>query len=139
MQLSKFTDYAFRALIYLGNNNDRLCTVEELARELVTSPHHMKKVIHKLSILGYIESSKGRMGGIRLASKPGDINLGEVLQNTEENLNLYECFQDRGCPLLNGGCRLKGITHRALKSFLEEYSHHTLEQLLESTAKEENE
>lgn len=130
MQISKFTDYAFRALIYLGNNKERLCTVEELARELETSQHHMKKVIHRLSVLGYVEGFKGRSGGLRLAENPVQINLGEVLKKTEENLNLYECFQENQCPLLQGGCRLKGITYLALQKFLEEYSHHTLEELL---------
>lgn len=130
MQISKFTDYAFRALIYLGNNKERLCTVEELARELETSQHHMKKVIHRLSVLGYVEGLKGRSGGLRLAENPVQINLGEVLKKTEENLNLYECFQENQCPLLQGGCRLKGITYLALQKFLEEYSHHTLEELL---------
>lgn len=130
MQISKFTDYAFRALIYLGNNTERLCTVEELSRELETSQHHMKKVIHRLSLLGYVEGLKGRSGGLRLAQHPAQINLGEVLKKTEENLNLYECFQENQCPLLQGGCRLKGITYLALQRFLEEYSHHTLEELL---------
>ena len=130
MQLSKFTDYAFRALIYMGNNRERLCTVEELARELDTSIHHMKKVIHRLSYLGYVDSLKGRGGGLKLALLPEEINLGEVLEKTEENLNLYECFREEGCPLLTGGCRLKGITYGALRSFLEEYSKHTLKELL---------
>lgn len=130
MQISKFTDYAFRALIYLGSHQERLCTVEELSRELETSAHHMKKVIHRLSVLGYVEGLKGRSGGLRLAQKPGEINLGEVLKNTEENLNLYECFYENGCPLLRGGCKLKSITYLALQRFLQEYSHHTLEELL---------
>lgn len=69
MQLSKFTDYAFRALIYLANNRDKLCTVEELAQELNASEHHIKKVIHKLAKTEYIISSKGRGGGLQLDRK----------------------------------------------------------------------
>lgn len=130
MQLSKFTDYAFRALIYLGENKGKLCTVEELARELQTSEHHMKKVVHKLSSLDFILSSKGRGGGLKLGKEPKDINLAEVLKCTEENMNLYVCFQQEYCPLLSGGCRLKNITQDALASFLREYSSYTLEDLL---------
>ena len=62
MQISKFSDYAFRALIYLAQNPDKLCTVEELAEQLQTSPHHMKKVVHKLASSDYVISLKGRTG-----------------------------------------------------------------------------
>ena len=70
MQLSKFSDYSFRALIYLGHKPHILCTVEELAQELHASGHHMKKVVHKLANLGYIQSQKGRNGGLRLRLLP---------------------------------------------------------------------
>ena len=56
MQLSKFTDYAFRVLIYLANNSEKLSTVEELAVELNASEHHIKKVVHKLAKTDFIIS-----------------------------------------------------------------------------------
>ena len=49
MQLSKFTDYSFRALIYLADKKGSLATVEELANALQISEHHLKKIIHKLA------------------------------------------------------------------------------------------
>ena len=130
MQLSKFSDYAFRALIYLANNQEKLCTVEELARELHTSEHHMKKVVHKLASCDYILSLKGRSGGLRLEKEPQEINLGEVLRITEDNMNIFTCFQEDTCPLLNGGCRLKAVSHGALQAFLNKFSEYTLQDLL---------
>ena len=130
MQLSKFSDYSFRALIYLAQNRDRLCTVEELARELDTSEHHMKKVIHKLATHQYITSLKGRGGGLCLSREPKDINLADILKVTEENMNLFVCFQNNSCPLLSANCRLKSITHAALQEFLKKFSDHTLYDLI---------
>lgn len=130
MQISKFSDYAFRALIYLAHNADKLCTVEELAEKLKTSPHHMKKVVHKLASTDYIVSLKGRTGGLRLGLSPAEINLGKVLTFTEENLNLFECFSHTDCPLIAGGCKLKAISHRALSNFIEEFSAYTLADIL---------
>ncbi len=130
MQLSKFSDYSFRALIYLAKNRDRLCTVEELARELETSEHHMKKVVHKLAGCDYILSIKGRGGGLCLGMTPEQINLGEVLKVTEDNLNIFVCFETTECPLLSPGCRLKSISHKALQQFLEEFSRYSLKDLL---------
>ena len=101
MQLSKFSDYSFRALIYLAQHRDQLCTVEELSMNLNTSEQHMKKVIHKLGKTPYVTSIKGRGGGLRLGCEPQEINLGEILKITEDNLNILEmCIRDRSVQLL---------------------------------------
>lgn len=131
MQLSKFTDYAFRALIYLAENNDRLCTVEELAEKLNASEHHIKKVIHRLAKTDYITSIKGRCGGLRLGLKPEEINLGEVLKITEDNLNIVECFnRSSGCPFMESGCKFKKIVSNSLKMFMDEFARYTLKDIL---------
>ena len=98
MQVSKFSDYSFRALIYLGNKRDTQCTVDELAAELNTSTHHMKKVVHKLANLGYIQSQKGRNGGLRLGMEPKDINLGTVLQSTRKTWASWTASLSRTVP-----------------------------------------
>lgn len=131
MQLSKFTDYAFRALIYLAENNNRLCTVEELAEKLNASEHHIKKIIHRLAKTEYIVSSKGRTGGLKLGLSPEKINLGEVLKVTEDNLNIVECFnKESGCPLMESGCKFKKIVSSSLEMFMGEFSKYTLNDIL---------
>lgn len=90
----------------------------------------MKKVIHKLACTDYILSLKGRTGGIKLGLPPEKINLGELLKYTEENLNVFDCFSNGTCPLLAHGCKLKAIGHKALNSFIQEFSAYTLADLL---------
>lgn len=131
MQLSKFTDYTFRALIYLATHTDKLCTVEELATYLDVSEHHMKKVIHQLAKTDYVVSIKGRYGGLRLGLKPCEINLGQVLRMTEETGHIVECFsKGEVCRHIEGGCRLKGIVQKALNKFIQEFDQYTLEDVL---------
>lgn len=131
MQLSKFTDYAFRALIYLANIQDSMATIDKLAVELEVSEHHLKKIINKLAKTDYVISVKGRNGGLKLGLHPKDINLGKVLLLTEENLNLVECMDNpKLCPLMNNGCKLKGIISKSLDSFIEEMSKYTLQDIL---------
>lgn len=131
MQISKFTDYAFRALIYLARNRDENTTIDKLAEHLEVSEHHMKKVIHKLAKTEYIISTKGRNGGLKLGVEPIEINLGKVLISTEENLNLVECMNNANlCPLMTSGCKLKGIFSKSLQSFINELSQYTLEDIL---------
>ena len=117
MYLSKFTNYSFRILMYLGNNPDKLSTVDELSSILGLSTHHVKKIVYKLSTNNYILSLKGRNGGIKLGMDPKDINLGKLLEITEDNLDILECFsiENNTCSL-NNCCKLKPIINDALES-----------------------
>ena len=118
MYLSKFTDYSFRILIYLGNNPNKLFTVDELSNTLNLSTHHIKKIIYKLAKNGYISSSKGRNGGIKLGMDSKNINLGKLLEITEDNLNIVEYFSSDSISCnLNGECKLKPVLNDALNSF----------------------
>lgn len=131
MQLSKFTDYTFRALIYLAMHQEELCTVEQLAITLNVSEHHLKKVIHKLAKTDYVTSIKGRMGGLKLGVSPKEINLGKVLMITEDNLNIVECLnRDCVCEFMNSECKLKNIVKSSLNKFIEEFANYTLEDIL---------
>ena len=122
MQLSKFTDYSFRALIYLADKKDSLATVEELANALDISEHHLKKIIHKLAKTNYVISIKGRGGGLKLGMEPKDINLGEILKITEDNLNIVECFNNpENCPLMTGGVNLNTLFLTLLKNSLKNF------------------
>lgn len=131
MQLSKFTDYAFRALIYLAKNSEENLTVDILSKELDVSSHHLKKVINKLAKTEYIISLKGRNGGLKLGLDPQEINLGKVLLLTEENLNIVECMSMSGtCPLVSEECKLKGIISKSLDGFISEMSKYTLKDII---------
>jgi Rrf2 family transcriptional regulator, nitric oxide-sensitive transcriptional repressor len=130
MQLSKFTDYAFRALMYLGRNNKENLTIDRLSENLDIPVHHLKKIINKLAKTEYLTSIKGRNGGLKLGLTPDKINLGEVLKLTEVNLNLVECMNNTStCPLICD-CKLKGAISNSLEAFVEEMSKYTLEDIL---------
>lgn len=131
MQLSKFTDYTFRVLIYMAAHQEELCTVEQLATKLEASEHHLKKVIHKLAKTDYLISIKGRSGGLKLGLPPEEINLGEVLKITEDNLTIIECIKhETTCSFMTGECKLKGIIHQSLDKFIEEFSKYTLQDIM---------
>ena len=131
MYLSKFTDYSLRILMYLGNHPDDLSTVDELSSILGLSTHHTKKIVYKLYKNNYIYSSKGRNGGIKLGLNPKDINLGELIEITEDNLNILECFspESNTCSI-NNSCKLKPIINDALNSFILELKEYNLEDIL---------
>jgi len=131
MQVTQFTDYAIRTLIYLGGQGDRRSTVDEIAAHMKVSASHLTKVVHRLGRLGVVETLRGRRGGLRLHRPPADISLGWLFRQTEDNLALADCFQASGCDCpLAGKCRMTGILQEALKAFLAVLDRHTLSELL---------
>ena len=104
MRLTAFSDYSLRVLMYLGAHDDRLATVGEVAAAYAVSDNHLVKVVHYLSQQGYIETTRGKGGGMRLAQSPERINIGRLLRRTEDNLALVECFDK--------GSRQQPVAHR---------------------------
>lgn len=138
MRLTTFTDYTLRVLIFLGTQNDgqRLVTIGEIARAYGVSENHLVKIVHHLSKLGYIETTRGKGGGMRLARPPDTIKVGEVVRATEADLALVECFQPGAmkCPI-TPVCTLRGAIGNALDAFLDLLDRHTLADLLQPRAK----
>ena len=127
MQLTLYTDYSLRVLIYLGIRPSRQATITEIAKSYGISRNHLVKVVHNLSNLGYIKTSRGRGGGMLLAHHPKDINVGEVVQKTEANFDLVECFdkENNTCPI-SPGCALIKALKVARSSFLDVLNQYTL-------------
>ena len=138
MRLTNFTDYALRVLIYLGAHRDheRLATIGAIAGAYKISENHLMKVVHQLGKLGYVETTRGKGGGMKLARAPAAINLGEVVRATEEDLALVECFENGApkCTIVNA-CALQGILAQSLHAFLQVLDGHTLADLLEPQEK----
>ncbi|PHK94311.1 Rrf2 family transcriptional regulator [Pseudoroseomonas rhizosphaerae] len=93
MRLTLYTDYALRTLIYLGLRPGRRVSIREIAAAYRISENHLVKVVHHLGQGGFIETSRGKGGGLRLARAPEEIGVGEVVRFTEEDMALVACFQ----------------------------------------------
>src|SRR5512139_1354235 len=119
MQLTKFTDYALRVLIYLAQHPVGLATIADIAKDYDIPATHLMKVVHRLAQRGYIVTVRGKGGGMRLAKAPDMINVGDLVRDTEDNIDLVECFssEKQNCPLLPA-CALKSVLVEARKSFL---------------------
>ena len=131
MRLSTFSDYSLRVLMYLGVQTDRLTTISEIAATHEISENHLMKVVHQLGRSGYIETVRGKGGGMRLARAPKHIVLGEVIRQTEGDIAMVECFTDSLSCRLQSACRLRGILGEALSAMFLVLDGYTLADLLE--------
>lgn len=131
MRLTTYTDYALRVLMYLGLRGHDLSTIQEIAEQYGISRNHLMKLVHVLGRLGYVETVRGKKGGLRLARRPDEIRVGEIIRRLEPDMALVECFRstDVQCRIVKS-CILQDALGEALGSFLETLDRYTLSDLL---------
>ena len=135
MNVTRFTDYALRVLIYLGVSDKELVTIKDVAEKYDISKNHLMKVVQELSAQGYIEAIRGKHGGIRLNHSANDINIGELVRKFEQDSNLVECFGNNNQCVITPACQLKGIFSQALNQFFVYLEQYTLADLIEPSDK----
>jgi len=131
MQLTFYTDYSLRVLMYLAVNRHRLVNISEIADRYAISRNHLVKVVHNLARGGFIKSYRGKGGGIELARGPARINIGEVVRYTEGPPRPVECFDvEKNRCIISGACGLAEVIDEACDSFFTTLDRYTLADLL---------
>ena len=130
MKLTLYSDYSLRVLMYIARQEHRV-QIDEIANFYGISKNHLTKVVNNLATLGYIETTRGRGGGIRIKMAPEEINIGALIRKTEEHFNLVECFdrETNTCPIA-GICGLQGVLGEALNAYLSVLDKYTLQDIL---------
>ena len=130
MKLTAFTDYSLRVLIYLATDTTRRATIAEIAKAFGISENHLVKVVHFLGKQGWIETVRGKGGGLLLAMPPAQVSVGKVVRDTEGAAMPAECFsEDGGNCVISDACRLKGVLGEAVKAFYAVLDRYTLEDI----------
>lgn len=131
MRLTDYTDYSLRTLMYLGLNRDRLVTIQDIADAYGISKSHLMKVVHQLGVAGFVETVRGRHGGLRLGKEPLEINLGQVVRSTEPDFAMAACLgrTGEGC-VIAPACELRDVLRQATGAYFGVLDGVTLDQLL---------
>lgn len=127
MHLTDYTDYSLQVLIHL-NKYKTQTTLTDLSNALAIPRNHLIKISNELVRLGYIESVRGRSGGILIKEKTGNLSIKEIVLHTENNFHLASCFNRNNCEKCTflKNCKLKKVFANALDAFLKELEHKTL-------------
>lgn len=130
MQLTSFTDYALRTLMYLAARPEDKSSVKEISEHYGISYNHLVKVAHRLSQLGYIESTKGKGGGIQISEGTETLRLGDLISQLEPNMDMVECFDAKtNTCRITGSCQLKHCLFEATQSFIDTMNEYTLDDI----------
>jgi Rrf2 family nitric oxide-sensitive transcriptional repressor len=130
MRLTLWTDYALRTLIYVGAKGGRRSTISEIAESFDISKTHLMKVVNRLGQQGYMDTVRGKGGGIKLALTPAEIRVGAVVRETEEDLAVMGCLAETGFCRIEGCCVLRRALREATLAFLHTLDDYTLADLL---------
>lgn len=130
MRLTFYSDYSLRLLMYTAVHYGELVTIQEVADAYSISKNHLMKVAFELGRKGYLETVRGRGGGLRLACVPDKISLGQVVREMEGDFTMVECFDPKTNKcFITRPCRLRGVLSRALKAYFEVLDEYTLADL----------
>jgi Rrf2 family transcriptional regulator, nitric oxide-sensitive transcriptional repressor len=130
MQLTRYTDYSLRVLIYLTVHHGQLATIDEISEAYGISRAHLTKIVHQLGLAGYLTTVRGRGGGMRLSRPPEKIRVGDVVRHTEE-MPLVECFDPKTSHCrIEPVCGLRAALREALQAFLKTLDEYTLADLV---------
>ncbi|WP_431819553.1 Rrf2 family transcriptional regulator [Burkholderia sp. F1] len=132
MRLTDYTDYSLRVMLYLAVRGEGLATIQEISDAYGISKNHLMKVVQRLGELGWVDTVRGRNGGLRLFPHSARLTVGQVVRETENDFALVGCFaggeSSRAC-VIEPQCRLKGVLAAARDAFFAELDRHTLGEL----------
>ncbi|MBB5503287.1 Rrf2 family transcriptional regulator [Paraburkholderia sp. MM5384-R2] len=127
MRLTDFTDYSLRVLIYVAVRDDELVTIQEISDTLAIARGHLVKIVHQLGRAGYLNTTRGRSGGLRLGRPANRITVGDVVRATEPDFRMVECFDTEGNKcVITAACGLRGVLGQALRAYMEVLDKYTL-------------
>lgn len=135
MRLTVYTDYALRVLMYVAVRPDPLPTIGQIADAYQISRNHLMKVVYELGQAGYLETVRGKNGGLRLARSPQEIGIGRLVRETEPDMALMPCFDPINAQCaITPVCRLRGVLAEARAAFLDVLDGYTLADLVSNGA-----
>ncbi|MCF2948316.1 Rrf2 family transcriptional regulator [Paraglaciecola aquimarina] len=129
MQLTRYTDYGLRTLIYLALlPQGRLASIDEISGIYDISRNNLNKIVHQLGKANIIHTKRGKGGGFYLSLPPEQVNIGEIIELLENTLQLVEC-KTPPCKIFPS-CKLKGILAEASQAFINSLKTYNLSDLI---------
>jgi Rrf2 family protein len=131
MRLTKQTSYALRILLHCALRPGEQVKAADIAKAYNITEFNVLKIIPLLVHGGFVKTTRGRRGGLKLARDPADIRIGDIVRLTEETHIQADCFgQLHETCLIQPAAPINRIFGNALDAFIEVLDQHTLHDLV---------
>lgn len=120
MHLTGFTEYSLLVLVYAAVHADELVTVKQISAAFGISRNHLVKIVHTLGRAGFLSTSRGRTGGLRLGRPAGLITVGDVVRTMEPDIHVVErCHPDHDTCVITAACGLRSALWAAVRAYFD--------------------
>jgi Rrf2 family nitric oxide-sensitive transcriptional repressor len=127
---SQTSEYALRAIVFLGNQAGKACTTSQLAKETDAPPSYLAKVLKNLCRAGIVDSQRGLHGGFTLTIDPNELTILAVVNAVDEFPRIKRCPLGRPSHA-NGLCPLHRRMDKVLADAEEALGQTTIAEVLE--------
>lgn len=115
-RISRLTDYGTMILVYLAEQDDRLCSASDVAANTHVAAPTVQKLLKVLARSELVESARGTGGGYRLARAPDTINAAQILDALEGPVAITECSTEESHCELESLCQVGGAWQKINKA-----------------------
>ena len=133
MEITRETDYAIRCILYLSRKEESIIMADEISREMSVPKSFLAKILQKLAKAGVVTSFRGVKGGFRLAKKPKQITLLDIIEAIEGPAAMNRCALDASLCNFSGTCTVHPVWVK-LRKMVEDYLRKTDFKVLSSSA-----
>lgn len=101
MKVSTKGRYALRMMVDLAlTDTGDYISLRDVSERQNVSMKYMEQIVSQLTKAGFLQSVRGPQGGYKLARRPSQYTVGEILRVTEGNLAPVPCLEiyPNSCP-----------------------------------------
>ena len=129
MQLTMTTDYALRCMMYLAGKEE-VSSSPEIGEAVGINKMFVQKVLRVLRDAGVVSSTHGGTGGYRLAKKPEEIVLLDIILLFEKTMKINRCLELKGCCERYETCPLHAYYTEVQKTLEDYFGRDTLQDVI---------
>lgn len=117
-RFSKKMDYSLVLLTDLSRRNGSLVAASELARKYDLSQDLVSGLLKNLAKNGFVSSVRGKQGGYKISSNPGEVSLKDLIHVVDGPVTLTDCGQaeyEASCrisSICGSKAKMQQITHK---------------------------
>jgi len=129
MRITRETDYAVRCILYLSELQDKVAMAGEIAESKKIPKSFLAKILQKLTKAEIVQSFRGVKGGVKLAKKPEEISLLDVIETIEGDVGMNVCAVNEGACDQSKECLVHPVwieIREAVENILKKYNFENL-------------